>query len=114
MSGYYNTWTEEVSDEFGNDENITTTNGDEVGSLTNELLVDADSSIEYWDHTEGLDFMSSSKYLPIEFGYDESTDEDEEVENLTASESSVIKKVNENKKKLVSQWVPLNFFFSSR
>lgn len=68
-SGYYNTWTEEVHDAPETDDDFTTTNtttADSVSELTPE-----DINVEFGVSTGGLDFMSSSGYPQVEFGYDE-------------------------------------------
>ncbi|RKF64023.1 eIF-2-alpha kinase GCN2 [Erysiphe neolycopersici] len=73
---YYNTWTEEVSDGFETDE-ITTENDSTAifNSSENSEAINS-TSIECCDNTVGLDFMSSSNYPQIEFGYDDVTDEE--------------------------------------
>lgn len=68
---YYNTWTEEVSDSTETDEDTVST-FEESSSIMSPGNNQPD--IEFGASTGGLDFISSSGYPQIEFGY--GSDED--------------------------------------
>lgn len=68
---YYNTWTEELYDGAEVEEDATTENSD------SEISPGTSPNVEYETSPGGLDFMSSSGYPQIEFGYDNASDEDE-------------------------------------
>jgi translation initiation factor 2-alpha kinase 4 len=72
---YYNTWTEEVSDSTETDDETTST-FDESNSVISPSGGGPD--IEFGASTGGLDFISSSGYPQIEFGY--GSDEDSTTE----------------------------------
>ncbi|CAL3965791.1 unnamed protein product [Diplocarpon coronariae] len=69
---YYNTWTEELFDLSELDEDATTENS------ASEMSPSTAPNIEFGISTGGLDFMSSSGYPQVEFGYDDESDEDED------------------------------------
>lgn len=72
---YYNTWLEEIPD-FSDTEGETSTEG--IATEDSRGTVSQDVHIEFAPSTGGLDFVSSSGYPHIEFGYDESGSEDED------------------------------------
>ena len=76
--GYYNTWTEEVSDMSETDEDTTTTEAATTGDSVSEMSPGTGPNIEFGISTGGLDFMSSSGYPQIEFGYDDVSDNEED------------------------------------
>jgi translation initiation factor 2-alpha kinase 4 len=75
---YYNTWTEEVPEVSDTEDEGTSTLEDSTSALY------TGPNIEFGASTGGLDFISSSGYLAVEFGYasDENavTDEEDETE----------------------------------
>jgi len=75
---YYNTWTEEVHD-VSPDDDTSTTEAATEDSVT-DLSPGTGLDIEFGASTGGLDFMSSSGYPQVEFGFDddEETDSDED------------------------------------
>lgn len=75
--GYYNTWTEEVNDVSETDEDTTTTEAATTEDSVSEMSPGG-PNIEFGISTGGLDFMSSSGYPQIEFGYDDASDNDED------------------------------------
>ncbi|KHJ32965.1 putative protein kinase [Erysiphe necator] len=74
---YFNTWTEEISDDFETNEQITGNDSILVYNSTESSMPINSSSIECCDNTVGLDFMSSNNYPQIEFTYEDITDEEE-------------------------------------
>jgi eukaryotic translation initiation factor 2-alpha kinase 4 len=72
--GYYNTWTEEVNDVSETDEDTTATEAATTEDSVSEMSPGG-PNIEFGVSTGGLDFMSSSGYPQIEFGYDDASDE---------------------------------------
>jgi translation initiation factor 2-alpha kinase 4 len=66
---YYNTWTEEVPELSETDDDTT----EATEESTSALSIHAGPNIEFGASTGGLDFISSSGYPAIEFGYE--TDE---------------------------------------
>ncbi|POS85437.1 hypothetical protein EPUL_003931 [Erysiphe pulchra] len=93
---YYNTWTEEISDWFETDENTTENDSIAIFNSSENLEATNSSSIECCDNTVGLDFMSSSNYPQIEFGYDDVTDEEDH--DSSDSENSNDNKIARAKK----------------
>ncbi|RFU35895.1 hypothetical protein B7463_g467, partial [Scytalidium lignicola] len=88
---YYNTWTEEVFDNSETDDDVTT-EGRETDDGVSQQSADSGPNIDFGASTGGLDFMSSSGYPQIEFGYDEGsdTDEDNEANDFTSSDGNII------------------------
>ena len=89
---YYNTWTEEVADVSETDDEVTTTDAATTEESVSEVSpLTGGPDIEFGVSTGGLDFMSSSGYPQIEFGYDEGSgseeneDEDEEEDDNSTS-----------------------------
>lgn len=76
--GYYNTWTEEINDVSETDEDTTTTEAATTEDSVSEMSPGTGPNIEFGISTGGLDFMSSSGYPQIEFGYDEASDNEED------------------------------------
>lgn len=76
--GYYNTWTEEVNDVSETDEDTTTTEAATTEDSVSELSPGTGPNIEFGISTGGLDFMSSSGYPQIEFGYDDGSENEED------------------------------------
>jgi translation initiation factor 2-alpha kinase 4 len=72
--GYYNTWTEEVLDPSETDEDTTTTEAATTEPSVSDLSPGTGPNIDFGVSTGGLDFMSSSGYPQIEFGYDDGSD----------------------------------------
>lgn len=77
-SGYYNTWTEEINDVSETDEDATTTEAATTEESVSEMSPGTGPNIEFGISTGGLDFMSSSGYPQIEFGYDDASDNEED------------------------------------
>jgi hypothetical protein len=77
-SGYYNTWTEEINDVSETDEDTTTTDAATTEDSVSEMSPGTGLNIEFGISTGGLDFMSSSGYPQIEFGYDDASDNEED------------------------------------
>ena len=78
MSGYYNTWTEEVHDVSETDEDNTNTEAATTEDDITGMSPGAGPDVDFGVSTGGLDFMSSSGYPQIEFGYDDPSDDDED------------------------------------
>ncbi|KJZ71896.1 hypothetical protein HIM_08741 [Hirsutella minnesotensis 3608] len=79
---YYNTWVEEVQD-------LTDAEGDTSTDDLTEEAVDTGSAgidIQFATSTGGLDFMSSN--APIDFGYDDESDEDEDDDDYSDDDGS--------------------------
>lgn len=76
--GYYNTWTEELYDGSELDEDATTTEAATTEDSVSDMSPGAGASNGFGASTGGLDFMSSSGYPHIEFGYDGASDNDED------------------------------------
>jgi translation initiation factor 2-alpha kinase 4 len=72
---YYNTWLEDIPDFEGGEMETST-----EGGATEDSMDTASHSmnIEFGASSRGLDFMSSSGYPAVEFGYDESESEDDD------------------------------------
>ncbi|KAH8821648.1 anticodon binding domain of tRNAs-domain-containing protein [Xylogone sp. PMI_703] len=88
---YYNTWTEEIIDDSETDDDITT-EGRGTEDMDSQQSLNSGPDIDYGTSTGGLDFMSSSGYPQIEFGYDGSdTDEDDEINDFTNSDEKALK-----------------------
>ncbi|PVH78652.1 Serine/threonine-protein kinase [Cadophora sp. DSE1049] len=75
---YYNTWTEELYDGSEMDEDATTTEAATTEDSISDISPGTGPNIEFGVSTGGLDFMSSSGYPQIEFGYDDAEDEEDE------------------------------------
>ncbi|KAI1002532.1 eIF-2-alpha kinase [Podosphaera aphanis] len=76
--GYYNTWTEEVSDDSDTDESDTdgTSNSDDsLSKFSHETVSCIKPDISFCVSTGGLDFMSSSRYS-TKNGYEDTSDEE--------------------------------------
>ena len=82
---YYNTWLEEVRD-YQDTEGETSTEG--ITTADSQGTISQDIDIEFAPSTGGLDFVSSSGYPNIEFGYDESGSENEDEQDSDDSEAS--------------------------
>ena len=76
VQGYYNTWTEEVPDSSETEDEVTTTDAATSHNSGSAISFEGEAQIDFGTSTGGLDFMSSSGYPQIEFGYDESSDTD--------------------------------------
>ncbi|RKF80051.1 eIF-2-alpha kinase GCN2 [Golovinomyces cichoracearum] len=88
---YYNTWTEDVSDELELDENMSEADLSTIESITTNKTTVRSPNIEFYDTTVGLDFMSSNKYPQVEFCYDDVSDEDvEEDDDSACSQTSCV------------------------
>lgn len=85
---YYNTWLEEIPD-FSDTEGETSTEG--VNTEGSQGTFSQGVDVEFATSKGGLDFMSSSGYPQVEFGFDdtegESDDDDEELDESSGSES---------------------------
>ncbi|PNY27719.1 Serine/threonine-protein kinase gcn2 [Tolypocladium capitatum] len=81
---YYNTWVEEVRD-LADAEGETST--DDLAEDTREVS-SAGIDIQFATSTGGLDFMSSN--APVEFGYDDESDEDEDDDESDDDEESSV------------------------
>jgi translation initiation factor 2-alpha kinase 4 len=86
--GYYNTWTEEVPDVSETDEETTSTEVATTEDSVSEMSPGTGPNIEFGVSTGGLDFMSSSGYPQIEFGYDDASDKDEESDDEDENSTS--------------------------
>ncbi len=75
--GYYNTWTEEIFDSSEIDEDTTSTEIANTEDSVSEMSPGHGPSHDMGT-SRGLDFISSSGYPQIEFGYDGETEEEEE------------------------------------
>ncbi|KAF4636697.1 hypothetical protein G7Y89_g1387 [Cudoniella acicularis] len=87
---YYNTWTEEVLDSSETDDDLTTTDAAMTERSESEVSPGMGPDIEFGVSTGGLDFMSSSGYPQVEFGYDDASDavyDSDESEELTSPNS---------------------------
>jgi eukaryotic translation initiation factor 2-alpha kinase 4 len=73
---YYNAWYEELP-EFSDTEGDTSTEDLNTEEESRDT-VDDDPNIQFATSTGGLDFMSSSGYPQVEFGYDDSDGEEDE------------------------------------
>ena len=88
--GYYNTWTEEVSDVFETDDDTATTDATATEDSVSEMSPGTGPSIEFGASTGGLDFMSSSGYPQVEFGYDEGSETDDDFEENDSEEDDAM------------------------
>jgi translation initiation factor 2-alpha kinase 4 len=86
--GYYNTWTEEVPDVSETDEETTSTEIATTEDSVSKMSPGTGPNIEFGVSTGGLDFMSSSGYPQIEFGYDDASDKDEESDDEDENSTS--------------------------
>ncbi|CZT46280.1 probable cpc-3 protein [Rhynchosporium secalis] len=75
---YYNTWTEELHDDAELDEDATNTDADTSEDSVCDVSPGTGPNVEFGVSTGGLDFMSSSGYPQVEFGYDGVSDESED------------------------------------
>ncbi|GKT49171.1 eIF-2-alpha kinase GCN2 [Colletotrichum spaethianum] len=78
---YYNTWVEEVPDQSDTEGDTST---EDLNTEDSRDTVSQGAAIHFATSTGGLDFMSSSGYPQVEFGYDDSDaeeDSDEEEED---------------------------------
>lgn len=107
--GYYNTWTEEISDGSEIDDDTTTTEAVTEDSVS-EMSPGAGPHIEFGNSTGGLDFMSSSGYPQIEFGYDDATDEDDESDDEDDASISQDGEAANGEGKQHNKLVSLDFF----
>jgi translation initiation factor 2-alpha kinase 4 len=92
---YYNTWTEEVADISETDDEVTTPDAATTEDSVSEVSPGTGGpDIEFGVSTGGLDFMSSSGYPQIEFGYDDGSgtdeDEDEEDNDSTSADDEAV------------------------
>jgi translation initiation factor 2-alpha kinase 4 len=72
---YFNTWLEEIPD-FDDEGNASTT---EMGTdYSQDDTISHSVNIEFAASSRGLDFMSSSGYPEVQFGYDDSEEESED------------------------------------
>ncbi len=83
---YYNTWLEEIPD-FTDTEDETSTEASDTEESKDTVSQDVD--IQFVASAGGLDFISSSGYPNIEFGYDESDSEEEGEEDEDDSEDEL-------------------------
>lgn len=86
---YYNTWTEEIPEIFETDDDTTEATEESASVLSPGVGL----NIEFGASTGGLDFISSSGYPAIEFGYETdenaaSSDDDDNTETDEDDESS--------------------------
>lgn len=72
---YYNTWLEEVPDVSDTEGESST---DDPSTEESRDTISHENEIQFTTSTGGLDFMSSSGYPDVTFGYDESESEDDE------------------------------------
>ncbi|KAK2628512.1 hypothetical protein QTJ16_001615 [Diplocarpon rosae] len=79
---YYNTWTEELYDASELDEDATTENSD------SEMSLGTGPNVEFGISTGGLDFMSSTGYPQVAFGYDDESDEDKDSDEEDDNDST--------------------------
>ncbi|TQS36110.1 hypothetical protein Golomagni_03449 [Golovinomyces magnicellulatus] len=106
---YYNTWTEDVSDELEIDENTSETDLFTIESITTNKATVRSPTIEFCDTTGGLDFMSSNKYPQIEFCYDDVSDEAvEEDDDSACSEISSVNAGRGHNSNAVSEFAIFN------
>ncbi|KAL3425369.1 hypothetical protein PVAG01_02160 [Phlyctema vagabunda] len=87
---YYNTWTEELPDLNETDDDTTEDAGTEKS--ISEISPGGGPDIEFGASTGGLDFMSSSGFPQVEFGYDSesgSSGSDEEDDISTSPNNAV-------------------------
>lgn len=87
---YYNTWTEEIPEVSETDDDATEATEESISAIS----PGEGPHIEFGVSTGGLDFISSSGYPAVEFGYETdenavSSDEDDETETDEDIESSV-------------------------
>jgi translation initiation factor 2-alpha kinase 4 len=91
---YYNTWTEEVLDVSDTEEDTYST----VEDSTSEIAVAAGPQIEFGASTGGLDFISSSGYPVVEFGYesDDNASLDDGNDTESGEDSEFVSRSNDN------------------
>ncbi|GKT84907.1 protein kinase [Colletotrichum tofieldiae] len=78
---YYNTWVEEIPDQSDTEGDTST---EDLNTEDSRDTISQGAAIHFATSTGGLDFMSSSGYPQVEFGYDDSDaeeDSDEEEED---------------------------------
>ncbi|RDW70020.1 putative cpc-3 protein [Coleophoma crateriformis] len=83
---YYNTWTEEVLD--GSETEDDTTEDAITEQSPSELSHGTGPNIDFGASTGGLDFMSSSGFPQVEFGYDSDSGSEEEDDDLDRESTS--------------------------
>jgi serine/threonine protein kinase len=99
FQGYYNTWTEEIPDSSETDDDATSTDGETTDASISSVSPGEGPEIDFETSTGGLDFMSSSGYPQIEFGYDEGSDTDaveDENDHSTSPEDHNLNTGNED------------------
>lgn len=74
---YYNTWVEELPDMADTDEDASTEGQTTEGTQGTQDTVSQAPDVQFTS-TGGLDFMSSSGYPQVEFGYDSEEDEEDD------------------------------------
>ncbi|KAI3536661.1 hypothetical protein CABS01_15619 [Colletotrichum abscissum] len=75
---YYNTWVEEIPDQSDTEGDTST---EDLNTEDSRDTISQDPAIHFATSTGGLDFMSSSGYPQVEFGYDDSDAEEESEED---------------------------------
>jgi translation initiation factor 2-alpha kinase 4 len=83
---YYNTWTEEVLDTSETDDDLTSMETATTEDSISEVSPGGGPDIEFGHSTGGLDFMSSSGYPQVEFGYEDGEDTEEEADDESDSD----------------------------
>ncbi|KAH8683018.1 anticodon binding domain of tRNAs-domain-containing protein [Tricladium varicosporioides] len=78
---YYNTWLEEVLDAAEAEEDMASTEVATTEASMSEISPGMGENVEFGVSTGGLDFMSSSGYPQVEFGYDDGSDAIEDSED---------------------------------
>lgn len=97
--GYYNTWTEEVPDTSDIDDEVTTTDVATTEDSRSAFSPDTEQEIDFGASTGGLDFMSSSGYPQIEFGYDDGSETEESADENGDEQSTNPDEQNNDEKK---------------
>lgn len=83
---YYNTWVEEIPDQSDTEGDTST---EDMNTEDSRETISQDPAIQFATSTGGLDFMSSSGYPQVEFGYDDSeAEEDSEDDDEEGSDDS--------------------------
>ncbi|KAF6819783.1 hypothetical protein CSOJ01_01190 [Colletotrichum sojae] len=75
---YYNTWVEEIVEQSDTEGDTST---EDLNTEDSRDTISHDPVIHFATSTGGLDFMSSSGYPQVEFGYDDSEAEDDSEED---------------------------------
>lgn len=98
---YYNTWLEEIPDLPDTEGNTPTD-----GRATEEVTLSNDLDAQFDQSTGGLDFISSSGFPQIEFGYDETSEEGSEngEEDDESSDSDAASQESQVKEQLVAHY----------